>query len=51
LVFKINLKTLIKKSLEDKDIKEVEVASVEFFFKLKALVVTTLDNRILLISP
>lgn len=51
LVFKINLKNLIKTSLEDKDIKEVEIASVELFFKLKALIVTTLDNRIMLISP
>ena len=51
LVFKINLRNQIKTSLEDKDIKEVEIASVELFFKLKALVVTTLDNRIMLISP
>ena len=29
----------------------MEIVSLQIFFKLKALIVSTLDNRILLISP
>ncbi len=49
LAFKINLLSLLRQA--GNNVNDIEIASVELFFKLKAIIVTTIDNRILLISP
>jgi len=56
LIFAVNLSDLLRQKKKDdeedpSDVPEFEISTVEFFVKVKMLLITTLDGKIFLISP